>query len=310
MRLSKPSFWDTENSLLAIILFPFSLIFNFLVYLKKKLTKEINFKIPIICVGNIYLGGTGKTPSSIFIARELVKKNKNPVIIRKYYKDHRDEHDLIRKNYDNLILSKNRVQGINEAIIKGFDTIVLDDGFQDYKINKNLNIICFNQNQKIGNGFTLPAGPLRERLTALKNSKIVLINGEKDLNFEKKILEINKTTKIYYSKFKPININQFRNSNLLAFAGIGNPINFFNILKNNNLNIFKEIIFPDHYEFTKSVLLKLISFANLNNLKIVTTEKDFLRIKHLNLDNIEYLKVELEIENKENLLEEILEVYD
>ena len=173
MRLSKPSFWDTENSLLAIILFPFSLIFNFLVYLKKKLTKEINFEIPIICVGNIYLGGTGKTPSSIFIARELVKKNKNPVIIRKYYKDHRDEHDLIRKNYDNLILSKNRIQGINEAIIKGFDTIVLDDGFQDYKINKNLNIICFNQNQKIGNGFTLPAGPLRERLTALKNSKIV-----------------------------------------------------------------------------------------------------------------------------------------
>ena len=156
----------------------------------------------------------------------------------------------------------------------------------------------------------MPAGPLRERLTALKNSKIVLINGEKDLNFEKKILEINKTTKIYYSKFKPININQFRNSNLLAFAGIGNPINFFNILKNNNLNIFKEIIFPDHYEFTKSVLLKLISFAHLNNLKIVTTEKDFLSIKHLNLDNIEYLKVELEIENKENLLEEILEVYD
>jgi tetraacyldisaccharide 4'-kinase len=186
MKLNKPNFWDLKNSIFSILLLPFSLIVLISILLKKKLTKTIRFNIPIICVGNIYIGGTGKTPSSIFLAKELSALGKNPVILRKYYKSHSDEHRLIKKKFQNLILCQNREGGIREAEKSNFDTVILDDGLQDYKIKKNLNIVCFNQNQLLGNGFVIPAGPLRESLNALKNTHIILINGKKDPEFEKK----------------------------------------------------------------------------------------------------------------------------
>ena len=92
-----------------------------------------------------------------------------------------DEYNLIKNYFNNLITNRNRSTAIEEAIKEDFDFIILDDGFQDYKIKKDLNILCFNQNQKFGNGFVLPSGPLRESLSSIKNSQIVLINGKKIL---------------------------------------------------------------------------------------------------------------------------------
>ena len=117
---------------------------------------------------------------------------------------------------------------------------ILDDGFQDYNIRKDLNIICFHQTQKVGNGLVLPSRPLRENLNALKNAQIVVINGDVDENFEKKILNINKNLSIFYTKYVPINIERFKNKKLFAIAGIGNPENFFQILSNNNLEVSKK----------------------------------------------------------------------
>ena len=150
------------------------------------------FKIPIICVGNIYIGGTGKTPLSILITKELMKHKKRPALIKKYYSDHVDEHKLIRRNLDCLFLNKKRSVAITDAQRANYNFAILDDGFQDYSIYKNLNILCFNSNQLIGNGLVLPAGPLRENLYALENVDIVLINGSKVQDFENKILNINK----------------------------------------------------------------------------------------------------------------------
>ena len=137
-------------------------------------------------MGNIYIGGTGKTPSAIFLAHELKKIGKNPVIVKKYYKNQKDEQSLIKKYFNNLILNKKRSDAIYEAERKGFDSVILDDGFQDFNIKKDLNIICFNQNQLIGNGFILPSGPLRQSLNSLNDAEIILINGNKDVEFEKK----------------------------------------------------------------------------------------------------------------------------
>ena len=125
---------------------------------KKKIINEKTFEIPIICIGNIYIGGTGKTPTSILIAKELQKSGRNPVILRKFYKNHKDEYDLIKNKIKNLIISKNREKGILEAIRMNYDLVILDDGFQDNKIKKNFHIICFNQKQLIGNGRVIPAG--------------------------------------------------------------------------------------------------------------------------------------------------------
>ena len=106
--------------------------------------------------------------------------------------------------------------------------MILDDGFQDYTIKKDIKIICFNQNQLIGNGLVLPAGPLRESLISLKDAQIVLINGNKDNYFEKKILNIIEKLKIFYFSYKATNAEEFSSKKLFALAGIGSPENFLN----------------------------------------------------------------------------------
>ncbi len=261
MRLYKPKFWDNDKNFFPILLFPLTLLYGLIIFLKKKFTKLSKFNIPIICIGNIYVGGTGKTPSSILLAKEFSKIGKKPAIIRKFYKNHNDEYQLIRKHFKYLILNKNRINAINQAAEENFDSIILDDGFQDYRIKKDLNIICFNQNQLIGNGFVFPSGPLRESLSALKNAQIIIINGQKNTEFERKVLSFNRNINIFYSSYKPINISEFKDKQLLAFAGIGNPNNFFDLLSKHGLNVKEKLVFPDHYEFKNSEILDILCFC-------------------------------------------------
>tara|TARA_B110000211_G_C14047743_1_gene539800 strand:+ start:572 stop:1513 length:942 start_codon:yes stop_codon:yes gene_type:complete len=310
MKINKPKFWDKKYSIIAFLLMPLTLIVILLIFFKKKFTKCIEINIPIICIGNIYLGGTGKTPASIYIAKELSKLNKNPAIVKKFYADHKDEHKLIKKEFKNLILNENRVAGIIMAKKKNYDAVILDDGFQDYRFKKDLNILCFNQNQLIGNGLVLPSGPLRERLCSLREAHIILINGKKDIEFERKILKKNKNLEIFYSKYKPTNIEQFRNQKLLAIAGIGNPNNFFKLLYKNNLKVEKELIYPDHYEFCESEIMDIIKESKSNNYQIIMTEKDYFKINNFNYDEIKYLKIQLEIDEKEKFLNKISKLYD
>ena len=306
MKFLKPKFWESKNNILAILLRPISLLFYFLTALRKSLISPKKFKIPIICVGNIYVGGTGKTPVSIMIANILKTNNKKPAIIKKYYKDHEDEHKLINNITNSLILNKNRVAAIEKAERENFDVGILDDGFQDYTIKKTLNIICFNNRQLIGNGLVFPAGPLRERLSSLKRAQIVIINGEKNKIFEEKILNISKNIKIFYSEYLPINIEQFKNKKLFAFAGIGNPNNFFELLSKYNLNVQKKISFPDHHEFKKKEVEQITEDAVNNNLDLITTEKDFYRVKDYGFKDLRYLKVDLKIEEKNKFITEVL----
>ena len=306
MKILKPKFWEKNNNLISLLLLPLSFFLQLLIIIKKKLTSEHSFKIPVICIGNIYLGGTGKTPLSILIAKELRKHNKKPAIIKKYYSEHVDEHNLINNSLDCLFLNKQRSKAINSAEKKQYDVAILDDGFQDYSIKKNLNILCFNSNQLIGNGMTLPAGPLRESINAIKKTQIVLINGSKNKLFEDKILSISNKVKIFYSKYLPENIEEFKNKNLFAFAGIGNPSNFFKLLGDNNLNVQTKLAFPDHYKFSKSEIKKIVDESFKNNLELITTEKDYFRIKHYGFKNIKFLKIKLEILEKDKLINQIL----
>ena len=306
MKFLKPKFWESRSNILAILLSPISLLFYFLTALRKSLISPKKFKIPIICVGNIYVGGTGKTPVSIMIANILKTNNKNPAIIKKYYKDHEDEHKLINNITNSLILNKNRVAAIEKAERENFDVGILDDGFQDHTIKKTLNIICFNNRQLIGNGLVFPAGPLRERLSSLERAQIVIINGEKNKIFEEKILNISKNIKIFYSEYLPINIEQFKNKKLFAFAGIGNPNNFFELLSKYNLDVQKKISFPDHHEFKKKEVEQITKDAVNNNLDLITTEKDFYRVKDYGFKDLRYLKVDLKIEEKNKFITEVL----
>ncbi len=309
MRLNKPKFWDAGHWFFPILLLPLTLITHLINFLKKRIIRPKKFNTNIICVGNIYIGGTGKTPASILIANELLKFKKNPVILRKFYKNQLDEHNMIKENFKNLIIAQNRVDGILRAEKANHDFVIMDDGFQDIKIRKNLNIICFNHNQLIGNGFVLPSGPLRESFSSIKNAEIVLINGNKDEKFENHLLKINPNINIFYSSYLPKNIDEFKNKKLLAIAGIGNPSNFFELIEKYNLKIEKKLIYPDHHEFSKTDINYITNLAKENNYQVVMTEKDYFKINVPKNELFQCFKISLEIRDKNKLIDLILKRY-
>ena len=302
MKLKKPKFWVTPKiSFLAILLYPISLLFLLFSYFSK-IKSPKKFHIPIICIGNIYLGGTGKTPLALEIYKITKSLGKKPAFIKKKYDYLEDEIKMLKKNGTTFV-NKKRIEAIELLINEKNDLAILDDGFQDFTIEKNFSVICFNQKQWIGNGLVIPSGPLREKFSAINRAQCVFINGKKNTEIEEKIYKENTNIQIFYSNFKLININKFKDKKIVAFAGIGNPSNFFDLLKENNLNVINEISFPDHYKFSKSDLDKLILESSNKNATLITTEKDYFRIDENYKNNIECAKVELEIKNKDKFIE-------
>ena len=308
MKFLKPRFWDNDQiSLYSIFLLPASLLMQIINFVRRLMVKSQKFSIPIICVGNIYLGGTGKTPLCSELFSILKNLNKNAVFIRKKYDSFQDEINLLRQIGPVYEKSK-RINALDEAIQNKFEVAVLDDGFQDFSVEKDLSIVCFNEKQWIGNGFIIPSGPLREGLSALTRANCVIINGKKNINIENKILKNNKLIKIFYSKYKPQNISDFKNRKIICFSGIGNPINFFDLLKKNEINVLEQTSFPDHHNYSKTELDILIKKAKENNATLLTTEKDYLRIEEKYRGNINCLKIKIEIENKNEFIEEIKKI--
>ena len=308
MKFLKPRFWDNDQiSLYSIFLLPASLLMQIINFVRRLMVKSHKFSIPIICVGNIYLGGTGKTPLCSELFSILKNLNKNAVFIRKKYDSFQDEINLL-KQIGPVYEKSKRINALDEAIQNKFEVAVLDDGFQDFSVEKDLSIVCFNEKQWIGNGFIIPSGPLREGLSALTRANCVIINGKKNINIENKILKNNKLIKIFYSKYKPQNISDFKNKKIICFAGIGNPINFFDLLKKNEINVLEQTSFPDHHNYSKAELDILIKKAKENNATLLTTEKDYLRIEEKYRGNINCLKIKIEIENKNEFIEEIKKI--
>ena len=308
MNFFKPKFWDKDQiSFFSVLLFPITLLIKFLVFFKTSLTKKYESSIPVICVGNIYLGGTGKTPLCIEIFSILKNLNMNPAFIRKQYNLFQDEADL-QRSIGPVYQNKKRIEALQEATQNKVNVAILDDGFQDFSIKKNLSIICFNEKQWIGNGLTIPSGPLRNSLSALKKADCVIINGKKNKDIENKIFSKNGKMKIFYSNYKPQNISEFQNKKVVAFAGIGNPENFFDLLMINNLNIVETIKFPDHHKYSEKELENLLNKIKDNNSILLTTEKDYFRIYENYKKNIKCLKIKVEIENKNQFIEEIKKI--
>lgn len=305
MRFKKPKFWDIKTiSIFTIILFPISAIYLLLIWLNKlkSIFKNYNKSCRTICVGNIYVGGTGKTPLAIEIFKFVKSKGRNPSFIKKYYKYLKDEIRMLQEIGDTFS-DKDRITAINQSLKNGNDIVILDDGFQDYSIKPDFSILCFSSKQLIGNGFTIPSGPMRERLNSVLRADCIVINGDKTeetLEFEKKISKNLKEKKlhIFYSKYKIKDIENLKNKEIIAFAGIGNPSNFFELLKENKLNLKKTYSFPDHYNYSDE------DFDNLTadkSVKIITTKKDYLRLNEKQKEICDYVEINLEIENKDKL---------
>ena len=302
MIFKKPNFWDLKKpNLISYLLLPFTIILmisNFFL----NLTNKKKFKdIKTICVGNIYLGGTGKTPLTLELFKIIKSIGKNPGFIKKGY-DYLDDEIKMLEKIGKVYTDKSREKAINSLISSNYNVAILDDGFQDYSIKKNFSILCFNSRQLIGNGFTIPSGPLRETIKSLKRADCVLINGEKNIKFENKINKFNNNIKIFYSKYKLLDTDGIQNKKVIALAGIGNPENFFDQLKEKNIDLIKTYSYPDHHNYSKKELKNIIDEAEKNNAVIVTTEKDHSRMNEEIKLIIKCIKVDLEIENKNDFI--------
>ena len=306
MNFKKPKFWDlSKPSFISYILFPFTLVIRINNFFLDNLSLSKNKNIKTICIGNIYLGGTGKTPTTIKLYNIIKKLGFNVVTAKKFYKNEEDEQ-IILKEKTNLITEKTRNKIINSAVKKKFDLIIFDDGLQDKMVSYDIKFVCFNSDEWIGNGQLIPSGPLREKLNSLKKYDGVFIKGN-DLIISKTISEIikkiNPKIKIYFTNYNVLNIDNFDlTKKYLLFSGIGSPKNFKNLLIKENFQIDFEMVFPDHYKYKTSDINNILNNAKNSNTRIITTKKDYVKIPEEFKHKIDYLEVDLNIKEEEDLI--------
>ena len=305
MILKKPKFWDDKKpNFISYFLLPLTYLISLINFLYK--TKKIKSdKIKTICVGNIYIGGTGKTPVSIKLKKILDNLNFKTAFIKKNYIDQIDEQKILSLNGE-LFCKKNRADALNDAINQNFEVAIFDDGLQDRKLKYDLSFVCFNIETWIGNGLCIPSGPLRENLKSLKKYDAIFLNGnnENTIEIENTIKNIKPNLKIFKTIYLPSNIETLDlNHNYISFSGIGNPNNFLKTLKKNKFKIVRDITFPDHYNYSNKDILKIKDMAKNLNARIITTEKDYNRLNKNQSEEINYLKIKLKILNEIELID-------
>ena len=307
MNLKKPKFWDYKKpNIYAYLLKPIAFFIQVVSYFKNRFKTPNIYKkkIKTICVGNFYIGGTGKTSLSIKINDILRQKKIRTCFVKKFYKEQADEQKIL-KNNGKLFLSLNRADAIAQAENENYQIAVCDDGLQDKSINYDISLVCFNTINWIGNGMTIPSGPMRESIDNLKNYHHVFLNGnlENIEELKKQIVQINSKINVHLGKYEPVNLNEFNfEDEYLAFSGIGNHQTFIEMIKKNGLKILKDLEFPDHYQYSKNDIDKITNDANKLNCKIITTEKDFLRFDYMKIKGIKFLKSKLQIIDEEKLI--------
>lgn len=286
--------WFLKKNLFSVLLIPVSwvyYVFSRLVYYLR-CSGAMKSRRKIICVGNILTGGVGKTP----IVRQIANYLDVPVVMRGYKMNKStnsigDEAEMLARaglavhvgdRKSNIILLNNQ----NDAV----GPIVMDDGLQNPTIAKDVSIIVFDQGIGYGNGFLLPAGPLRTpKKSAGKVDAIIVIRNQ----IPKKNFKLPKNVPVFYADNKTISPYE-DDEKLVAFAGIGYPNKFFKSLN----NVVATRAFADHYQYTDDDIKGLIDLAKKHNAKLITTEKDWVRLPVQIRDEIKYAKLDTVIENR------------
>jgi len=302
MYLKKPSFWDKQISILSYLLLPFTIFVRVNNFLNSKKKKYLSKKLKTICVGNIYVGGTGKTPTTIKLY-DLIKKIKNASTAKKYYLNQQDEEILLKRK-TKFLTASSRKSILKLAEKKNIEVLIFDDGLQDNQIDYNFKFVCFDGDLGIGNGLLLPAGPLRETINSLKKYDVVFIKKGNNLNnLIKLIKKHNKKIKIFITDYKVSKFSKFnRSKKYLIYSGIGNPHSFAKILKQSKIKIVDKIIFPDHHSYSNQDFNFILNKAKQNNAEIITTEKDYVKVPKELQKKIKFLRVNLIIHNEKKLI--------
>lgn len=303
MKRKTPEFWypqlgndDASNSVMPTLLCPLEALYKIAFKLHQSMSVMEKAAIPVLCVGNLVAGGTGKTPSSIAFLKFLIESGfaKNPYfLIRGYGGAERgpvlvnpDSHtawdvgdeSLILARHAPTVVSADRIDGAALAHRNGADLVIMDDGLQNPGIHKDLKIIVINGEMGFGNGHMMPAGPMREPLEqGLRKADAFLLIGKDKTNAAATLPDGIPVLKAHLEA-KPENIPDM-NKKYLAFAGLGYPEKFFGFLKNDiGLDVVREVRFADHCPYEEEDLAALAKQAKDIGADLITTQKDYLRL--------------------------------
>jgi len=301
MTLKKPSFWANSPHLMdrftAYVLWPFSMIYR-MGYALHAWRHRSNFTphsddVTVICIGNLTVGGTGKTPVVIAIYDQLKRQNQSPVILSKGYGGSitspcyanpqihdatqiGDEALMMAKSGHNVIISHSRKNGLQFAQTQGHKTIIMDDGMQNVHIKADINLCIVDGFYGFGNGFCLPAGPLRQSLSsAFPRIDAFLVNRDASPALQS-ILDTSDKP-LFRTKFTLDEIS--KDQDYYAFAGIGDPQKLYESLCAAGLNIIATTDFPDHHVYSTSDIDTFRAKAKSLNARLITTEKDAVKLR-------------------------------
>jgi tetraacyldisaccharide 4'-kinase len=309
-----PEFWDQKDrwSRLAVAaLAPIGWIYSASVACKARSATPYRPDVPVVCVGNLTVGGSGKTPVAIAIARALSARGRRPFFLSRGYggklhgpilvaPEHHagdvGDEPLLLAAASPVVVSRNRGEGARLAMEHGADVIVMDDGHQNFTLAKDLSLVVIDAEQQFGNGFILPAGPLREFVNqglARADAVVVVGDGGPALTgYSGPILRAHLTH---------VDVPELAGRRVVGFAGIGRPEKFFRSLRAFGAEIVATKRFGDHHIYTSSEIARLKGTAREAHALLVTTEKDYVRMTEVEREGIATLPVRAAIDNAKAL---------
>ena len=309
--MKTPQFWH-KKSLISYLLLPLSLfyLFGHFVNFFRKTPFKINK--PVICIGNLVAGGAGKTPVAIALGKILEELDIDFTYLSAGYGGDIKDFTLVNKSKHNsqnvgdeplllaeiasTFISRNRLLGAQKiALMPEKKLIIMDDGFQNPTIIKDFSILVIDGNYGFGNGFIIPAGSLREPARiGIKRADLVVIIGEDKFKIAQNFCMGKKVVK---AKIITVNADQFYKKSVIAFCGIGRPEKFFDSLEQSKINIITKFSYADHHQYEAVEIEKMMNLAKENKAKLITTKKDWVRLKPVHQNQIEYLDIKVELDD-------------
>lgn len=306
-----PSFWHEESGLLSTLLRPLGWLYGWGGKVLSSFAKPQHFSVPIISVGNIVSGGSGKTPTAIALALLLQEKGRNVhIVTRGYggslkgpvkvdpsvhsYQEVGDEALLLAQKAPTWV-AKSRPLGVQASIDQGAELIILDDGHQTRSLYKDISFVVVDKAQGFGNGQVIPAGPLRESLSEgfKRTDAFIGIGGVE--------IQLGRQTFNAKSLSQPLNIGR-----VVAFCGLGFPQKFYNTLKKEGIDVIATKSFPDHYVYQDKDLQKLLNLANEHNAQLITTRKDWVKLSRYWQEQVQVLDITIQFEDPAELYQFIV----
>jgi tetraacyldisaccharide 4'-kinase len=306
-----PDFWagPGNGGWRAGLLSPLSWLWT--VVTRRRLTQATPYDcgIPVICIGNVTAGGTGKTPVAQAVARRLIARGLNPHFLSRGYGGSQAGplrveagHDAAAVGDEPLLLAgvapawiaRDRVAGARAIAAAEADVIIMDDGFQNPSLAKSLTVLVIDAGAGLGNGRVIPAGPLREPWAdALGRADAVIINGTGDAP-----VPDCGTVPLLFGRIQPLQPRAFAARPVFAFAGIGRPAKFYDTLRAMGARIVQTRDFPDHHPYTMPEIEAVIAAAGAAGAVPVTTAKDAVRLPPRFRDRVEVVEIAFVFEDE------------